>query len=88
MWYDDYHAFDEFREEYWAKHQKAPYINLPTRAAWDSCISILKTDRDEAARRIMIFCSWFRTTFLNGSQPLFVMPIENAGPRYRDEPPK
>lgn len=88
MWYDDYHAFDEFREEYWAKHQNAPYITPPTRAAWDSCKSILKADRDEAAKKIDIFRSSFRTTFLTGSQPLSVIPIENVGPRYRDEPPK
>lgn len=88
MWYDDYHAFDEFRDKYWAQHQRAPYISPPTRAAWDSCKNISKSDRDEAARRIGVFRSWFRATFFSGRRPLCIMPIENVGPRYRDEPPK
>jgi hypothetical protein len=88
MWYDDYHAFDEFRDEYWAKHQRSPYISPPTHAAWNSCKSILKTNRDEAVRRIDVFRSWFRTTFFNGNRPLFIMPIENVSPRYRDDPPE
>lgn len=87
MWYDDYHAFDDFRDTYWAKHQRAPYISPPTRAFWDSCKRILKTERDEASRRTDVFRSWFRATFFKGSQPLLIIPIENVGPRYRDEPP-
>ena len=88
MWYDDYHAFDEFRERYGAKTQKVPYVTPPTRAAWESCKHISKADRDEAARRIRIFRSRFRSTFYADDKPLLIMPIENAGPRYRDEPPR
>ncbi|KAL8938545.1 MAG: hypothetical protein Q9216_003831 [Gyalolechia sp. 2 TL-2023] len=87
MWYDDYHAFDDFRDEHWAKYQKAPYLTPPTRAAWESCSTISKPDRDEAARKVHVFRSWFRTQFFASRRPLFVMPIENVGPRYRDEPP-
>ena len=87
MWYDDYHAFDDFRDKYWAKYQKAPYISPPTRASWNSCKSILRTERDEAARRIDVFRDWFRTTFFKRNQPLLIVLIENVGPRYRDEPP-
>ncbi|KAL9613024.1 MAG: hypothetical protein Q9167_002414 [Letrouitia subvulpina] len=88
MWYDDYHQFDSFCAEYWAKFQKAPYVNPPTRASWESCKSISKTDRDEAKRRIYIFRSWFRDSFFGWESPLIIMPIENVRPRYRDEPPK
>ncbi|KAL8846996.1 MAG: hypothetical protein Q9221_007952 [Calogaya cf. arnoldii] len=86
MWYDDYHAFDDFRDRYWAEHQQAPYITPPTRAAWDFCKSISRSERDDAARTVQIFRSWFRDHFFQGSQPLFVMPIENVVPRYRDDP--
>jgi hypothetical protein len=34
MWYDDYHAFDSFRAEYWQAHRKAPYVSPPTRDVW------------------------------------------------------
>ncbi|KAL8793902.1 MAG: hypothetical protein Q9195_003521 [Heterodermia aff. obscurata] len=88
MWYDDYHAFDEFRELYWAKYKKAPYLTPPTRAAWSSCKSIPLSDRDEAARRVQVFRSWFQALFFTEDHPLRVMPIENVGTRYRDEPPE
>ncbi|KAL8658104.1 MAG: hypothetical protein Q9226_001282 [Calogaya cf. arnoldii] len=88
MWLDDYHAFDDFRHKYWAEHRRAPYLTPPTRAAWDFGKTISRPDRDDAARKVQVFRSWFRDQFFHGSQPLFVMPIENVGPRYRDDPPK
>ncbi|KAI4232696.1 MAG: hypothetical protein LQ349_004846 [Xanthoria aureola] len=87
MWYDDYHAFDDFRAKYWADNKKAPYITPPTRAAWDFGGTISKADRDDAARKVQVFRSWFRERFFEGGRPLFIMPIENTAPRYRDNPP-
>ncbi|KAG8527758.1 uncharacterized protein KY384_007912 [Bacidia gigantensis] len=87
MWYDDYHAFDEFRERYWAENERAPYITPPTRSSWESCASIQKADRDEAANKVDIFRKWFRQVFFTHEKPLFIMPLENVGPRYRDDPP-
>ncbi|KAI4247804.1 MAG: hypothetical protein L6R42_009545 [Xanthoria sp. 1 TBL-2021] len=49
MWYDDYHAFDNFRDKYWADHQRAPYVTPPTRAAWNFGKTISRPDRDDAA---------------------------------------
>ncbi|KAL8949128.1 MAG: hypothetical protein Q9222_004739 [Ikaeria aurantiellina] len=88
IWYDDYHAFDDFRDKYWAKYQKVPYITPPTRAAWDFGKNISKHDRDDAARKVQVFRSWFCSQFFKGSQRLCVMPVENAAPRYRDDPPE
>ena len=89
MWYDDYHAFDQFRELYRATYQRPPYLTPPTRAAWSSSKSISRSDRDEAARRVQVFRSWFQARFFTQyRRPLFVMPIENVGPRYRDTPPE
>ena len=89
MWYDDYHAFDDFRAKYWAENKKAPYITPPTRAAWDFGKTISKADRDDAARKVQVFRSWFSERFFEKSgRPFFIMPIENTGPRYRDDPPE
>ncbi|KAI9685646.1 MAG: hypothetical protein M1820_010755 [Bogoriella megaspora] len=88
MWYDDYHAFDDFQEVFWAKHQRAPYLTPPTREAWDSCKIISKASGDEAARRVHIFRTWFHSTFFVDGQPLFILPLENVAPRYRDDPPE
>ena len=87
MWYDDYHEFDQFRHDYWAKYQRAPYLTPPTRASWEACSKISKSDRDEAARKMHVFRSWFQTTLFSSVNPIIVLPIENAQPRYRDEPP-
>ncbi|KAI4264251.1 MAG: hypothetical protein L6R42_000633, partial [Xanthoria sp. 1 TBL-2021] len=87
MWYNDYHAFDHFRDKYWADYHRALYITPPTRAAWNFGKTISRSDRDKAARKVQVFRSWFYDQFFQGNQPLFVMPIENIGPRYRDDPP-
>ncbi|KAI4283705.1 MAG: hypothetical protein L6R35_005075 [Caloplaca aegaea] len=88
MWFDDYHAFDNFREQHWERYQKAPYLTPPARVAWDFGKSIAKSDRDEAARKVQIFRAWFRAQFFQDSQPLSIMPIQNTVPRYRDDPPE
>lgn len=88
MWYDDYHAFDDFRDKYWAENERAPYVTPPTREAWKCGSIISRPDRDDAARKVQVFRSWFCDRFFHGSQPLFIMPIENSGPRYRDDPPE
>ncbi|KAL8903055.1 MAG: hypothetical protein Q9207_004187 [Kuettlingeria erythrocarpa] len=88
MWFDDYHAFDDFRQQHWEQYHKAPYLTPPTRVAWDFGKSIAESDRDEAARKVQIFRAWFRAQFFQDSQPLSIMPIENTVPRYRDDPPE
>lgn len=48
--------------------------------------SVTLQQRDEAVRRLEVFKPWFSKTFdLNDSNVLFVLPIENFEPRYRDE---
>ncbi|KUJ08791.1 amidase signature enzyme [Mollisia scopiformis] len=88
MWYDDYHAFDDFRERYYSKYQKPPYVSPPTHKAWESCKPITKSQRDEAVRRLGIFRTWFRKSIINAEydNAMVVLPIENVYPRYRDEP--
>lgn len=89
FWYDDYHAFDKFREDYWKKHQKSPYVSPPVRAQWEAAKNITKAERDEAIRRLLVYRAWFLTHFINANSRniLVVLPIENISPRYRDEPP-
>ena len=88
MWYDDFHAFDYFRELYWATYRRGPYLTPPVHAAWASCASITRSERDEAERRVHVFHEWFQAQFFAAERPLLVMPIENVRPRYRDVPPE
>ena len=87
MWYDDYHQFDEFRHEHWVQYQQAPYLTPPTWASWEDCSKISRSDRDEAVRKIHVFRSWFQNLMFSSSNTITILPIENVGPRYRDEPP-
>jgi hypothetical protein len=34
IWYDFYHAFDEFRDKHWKKFGSAPYVSPPVRKNW------------------------------------------------------
>lgn len=89
MWYDDYHAFDDFRAKYRAANKKAPYITPPTRAAWDFGKTVSKSDRDDTAHKVQVFRLWFCERFFEeGGRPLIIMPVENTAPRYRDDPPE
>ncbi|OCL12401.1 amidase signature enzyme [Glonium stellatum] len=89
FWYDDYHAFDKFREDCWKKYQKSPYISPPVRVQWEAARNITKAERDEAIRRLLIYRGWFLSQFTNANcgNVLVILPIENISPRYRDEPP-
>ena len=83
FWYDDYHAFDKFREDYWKKHQKSPYVSPPVRAQWsvhshrppsyysrscrEAAKNITKAERDEAIHRLLVYRAWFLTHFINAN---------------------
>lgn len=90
MWYDDYHAFDDFREKYWQMNSKAAYVSPPTRDAWEDSKTITKAQREEAVERIRVFREWFRQNIIESDKghTILILPVENVYARYRDEHPR
>lgn len=89
FWYDDYHSQDEFRNGYKKELENDPYIGPAVRWQWNRAKEITKEIRDEGIRRLGIYQEWFLSTVLRAEKEniLIILPIEQLGPRYRDEPP-
>ncbi|KIN00679.1 hypothetical protein OIDMADRAFT_124456, partial [Oidiodendron maius Zn] len=88
FFYDDYHNFDNFREDYQREFSKAPYVSPPVRWQWELAASISKAERDVAVNRLAVYRKWFSEKVLKESthDTVVIIPIENMSARYRDEP--
>ena len=87
FFYDDYHSFDQFRNDYWDRYAKLPYISPPVRRQWELSSTISLQARNEAIDRLELYREWFSKTILRPDthRTLIIIPIENMSPRYRDE---
>ncbi|KAK5995289.1 Scytalone dehydratase-like Arp1-like protein [Cladobotryum mycophilum] len=88
--YDVYHNSEDFRKRYWDLFQRAPYTTRPNERLWDVGKTITKEERDAGFEKINFYSAWFRDTVMIGehANAITVLPLENTGPRYRDEYPE
>ncbi|KAH8588673.1 amidase signature domain-containing protein [Bisporella sp. PMI_857] len=88
FFYDDYHHFDKFREDYHQKFSKTPYVSPPVRWQWKLSATISKDERDVAVHRLEVYREWCSREILRVGKydTVILIPIENISPRYRDEP--
>ncbi|CAG8957725.1 hypothetical protein HYFRA_00000061 [Hymenoscyphus fraxineus] len=84
FFYDDYHHFDKFREDYREKFSKDPYVSPPVRWQWNLSAGITRKERDVAVEKLAVYKRWFEEKM--GQEAIVLIPIENITPRYRDEP--
>ncbi|CAG8984269.1 hypothetical protein HYALB_00010694 [Hymenoscyphus albidus] len=84
FFYEDYHHFDKFREDYREKFSKDPYVSPPVRWQWNLSAGITREERDVAVERLAVYKCWFSERI--GQEAIVLIPIENITPRYRDEP--
>lgn len=87
FFYDDYHNFDSFRQEYQDMFSEPPYVSPPVRWQWDLSATITQEARDTAVEKLEVCCRWFCNTVMREEEynTIVVLPIENMSPRYRDE---
>ncbi|CAJ2504123.1 Uu.00g115170.m01.CDS01 [Anthostomella pinea] len=90
FFYDDYHSFDRFRQDYAAKHTKEPYVTAPVRRRWEVSSHSTQGQRDSAVAKLAVYRKWMLEHVLKEGQKdaLLLLPIEDMSPRYRDDPPK
>ncbi|KAH7092427.1 amidase signature domain-containing protein [Paraphoma chrysanthemicola] len=97
FFYDLYHCFDQFRDDYWEKHRHEPFLTKTLRWAWGIGGLVSKEQRDDAMDRVSVFRDWFIKHIMQPEQKrtIVILPIETLEPRYRDtapdlpyEPPK
>ncbi|KAI9834946.1 MAG: hypothetical protein M1819_002669 [Sarea resinae] len=87
--FDFYHNFQRFRDEYYNKHHKSPYINTFIAWRWNLGKSVTQSQRDEAINKINVYKKWFLQEILHeGARDSFViLPIAEVAPNYRDTQP-
>ncbi|KAF2205659.1 amidase signature enzyme [Delitschia confertaspora ATCC 74209] len=87
FFYEDYHNFGLFRQEYHDKFGKAPYISPPVRWQWELSSHITKEANSRALERLDIFRDWFNKVIMKTGirNAIVIIPIEEISPRYRDE---
>ncbi|KAF5023188.1 hypothetical protein F66182_4742 [Fusarium sp. NRRL 66182] len=61
LWYyENYHAFKDFRTEYQQKFYKKPFIDPTLQEFWDQCKLVTRAQYHEALERLNVYRRWFR----------------------------
>jgi len=89
FFYELYHCFDDFREDYERKHRRDPFLTMPLKWVWSIARLIDESQKDRAWEHYAVYKDWFIRNILRPDQTrtIVVLPIEELEPRYRDVPP-
>lgn len=87
FFHDDYHNFDQFREDYQRRYSTTPYVSPPVRWKWDLSARISQAERDTAIVKLEVYRKWFfqEVMQVETHNSIVIIPIENISPRYRDD---
>ncbi|KAI1366286.1 putative amidase [Xylaria arbuscula] len=90
MYYDTYHTFDDFREEYLKKFGKPPFVGPYMRKRWSIAVPFTKEDRAQGVAEMRIFRTWFEKNIMGQdnatvTDAIMIMPFGAAAPKYRDD---
>ncbi|KAK0102662.1 hypothetical protein ONS95_006266 [Cadophora gregata] len=87
--FDFYHSFQQFRDDYFNKHHKKPYINDFIQWRWDLGKSITPRQRNEAFRKVDVYRKWMLEEILcqDLREAFVILPIAEAAPNYRNAQP-
>ncbi|KAF2831281.1 amidase signature enzyme [Ophiobolus disseminans] len=89
FFYEGYHNFAAFRQDYKTKFGKDAYISPPVRRQWELSSHISASSHAEAMLKVEVCKTWFEEVITKPSKQntLVFIPIEEIAPRYRDEMP-
>ncbi|PNP59008.1 hypothetical protein THARTR1_01256 [Trichoderma harzianum] len=87
--YDKYKNSEDFRTRYKDQNGREPYTSKPNERIWSIGKQTSADDRMTASQRIDIYKSWFKEHVLTerNKSAIIVLPLDSAGPRYRDDCP-
>ncbi|RYO26794.1 hypothetical protein AA0111_g7852 [Alternaria arborescens] len=90
FFYELYHHFDEFREDYRRKYDREPFLSMPLKWVWRNLGRLVdESQKNRAFERYSVYKDWFLKHILRPEETrtIVVLPIEELEPRYRDIPP-
>ncbi|KAI0856904.1 putative amidase [Xylaria cubensis] len=90
MYYDTYHTFDDFRQDYLAKYGKPPFIGPYMRKRWSIAVPFTKEERAQGVAEMDVFRTWFKNNIMGEDRntvtdAVMIMPFGAAAPKYRDD---
>lgn len=90
-YYDGYHEYDQFRDDYKRNFGKEVYVGPYMRFRWDAGANVTKDERDRGVSEFDVFREWVLENVMKadpaaGSDAILIMPCGNAKPKYRDMP--
>ncbi|KAI4944594.1 hypothetical protein J4E91_008597 [Alternaria rosae] len=90
FFYELYHCFDGFREDYERKYRREPFLTMPLKWVWSIARLIDESQKVRAWERYAVYKDWFIRHILrpDEARSIVVLPIEQLEPRYRDVPPE
>ncbi|KAI4091318.1 MAG: hypothetical protein LQ344_004177 [Seirophora lacunosa] len=63
-YYDAYHEYDGFWQDYRREYEKEPYVGPLVRFGWDKGASLTMEERDQGKARLAVFRQWFHETVM------------------------
>ena len=89
FYHDFYHSQILFRDKYFEKYQKEPYVNSFVKWRWNLGRNVTQEQHQEGLHRLEVYKSWFLKEVMGGleNNAILVMPISEGAPNYRDHPP-
>ncbi|PKK42050.1 hypothetical protein CI102_14067 [Trichoderma harzianum] len=93
MAYDSFNSSEDFRTKYKEKNGAEPYTSKPNEDTWSIGKKTTRRTRDDAFARIDIYQQWFKDHYFTDERKktisvIIVLPLDIAGPRYRDNCPR
>ncbi|THZ54669.1 amidase signature enzyme, partial [Aureobasidium pullulans] len=93
MYYDTYHTFDDFRNDYKEKFGKEAYAGPYMRRRWSIAVPFTEENREQGVAEMKIFRTWFEKQIMGQdnetlTDAIAIMPFGAAVPKYRDDPNK
>ncbi|KAK8059413.1 amidase signature enzyme [Apiospora saccharicola] len=93
FYYDGYHEYESFRQEYKARFGKQVYVGPYMKWKWERGSEVTKEMKETSLQEVEVYRRWFRDNVLKpteggGTTAIMLIPCGSSTPKYRDEPNK
>ncbi|KAI1121232.1 amidase signature enzyme [Nemania abortiva] len=89
-YYDGFHSYDTFRQEFQQKYGFPPYTSPFMTQRWALCDDISKEERDQGLKVLKVYDAWVRDHVLKEGieDNVMILPLGRPGANYRDIAPQ
>ncbi|KAJ5726210.1 uncharacterized protein N7483_007567 [Penicillium malachiteum] len=89
FYYDGYHEYARFRQDYRNKFEKEPYVGPYMQWKWEIGSKVSAEQKEGAIEDISVYRKWFSECIMRedtktASDAILIMPLDTPAPDYRD----